>query len=99
LERLETVGIVLGFLDDFEFTESSITLCSGDIIVVYSDGITEAMNADEEEFDEKRLIDIIFKNIDESAENIVKNIELAVNDFAGETPQSDDMTIIVIKRL
>ncbi len=99
LERLEAGGIVLGFLEDFEFIDSSVKINSGDILVIFSDGITEAMNAEEEEFDEKRLIEVIYKNKNENAESIIKNIEHAVNDFAGETPQSDDMTTIVIKRI
>ena len=57
--RLEAIGMMLGFLESFEFQEKEITVHPGDCIVVYSDGITEATNCDGEQFEEDRLIRLI----------------------------------------
>ncbi len=59
--RLEEGGTVLGLFPDFPYTEAQIQLESGDILVAFTDGISEAMNSAEEEFDEERLIEAIRK--------------------------------------
>jgi len=98
VKRIQTSGIVLGFLEDYEFTESFISINSGDCMVIFSDGISEAMNAMEEEFGEERLINLLLDSNNQNAESIVKKIIQSVNEFVGAEPQSDDMTVVVIKR-
>ena len=98
IKRLQTIGIVLGFLDDFEFSESKIKIEKSDTLVVFSDGISEAMDDNEEEFDEHRLLKIISENKNKNAQEITNLIIESVNNFAGDMPQSDDMTLVVIKR-
>ena len=98
IKRLQTLGIVLGFLDDFEFSDSKIKIEKGEILVIFSDGISEAMNKNEEEFDEQRLQKIISENKNKSAKEITHLIIESVNNFTGDMPQSDDMTLVVIKR-
>lgn len=98
LNRLSKGGTVLGFLDDYTFEEDSIKLKKGNAIVIYSDGITEALNEKDEEFGEERLLSVINKNIEQSSKNIVKEVFVAVKAFVNDMPQSDDITIVVIKK-
>lgn len=98
IRRLQSDGIVLGFLESFSFDERQIPFFPGDLFVLYSDGITEAVNDQEEEFGEERLIQIIRENWENSAENVMKKILSAVRIHSGEFPQMDDITLIIIKR-
>ncbi len=95
---LESDGIVLGCLESFSFQEEQMSLSRGDIFVLYSDGITEAFNDREEEFGEKRLIQVVDENRSHTAERIMENILKAVRLHTGDSPQMDDITLIVIKR-
>ena len=96
---LESNGMALGCMETVPFAEEKIPICPGDLLLLYSDGITEAMNADEKEFGEIRLVDIIKENWNESVETIVNKILQAVRLFTGDSPQTDDMTLLIVKRL
>ena len=95
---LEEAGIALSFLEEFSYDEGIISFNPGDILVIYSDGITEAMDAGDEEFGEDRLLELISQNLNESAAGLVDKIITTVNRHAGERHQMDDMTLVVIKR-
>lgn len=96
---LRTGGIMLGALPAMPFEEESIAFNQGDCLVLYSDGITEAENKKEDEFGEERLIKIITQNKEKPANELIDIIFESVNVFAAGFPQSDDMTIVVIKRI
>ena len=96
--RLETGGTVLGIMEDFPYLEDVVTFNPGDILVIYSDGITEAINDTEEQFGEERLLRTISENKDISAEQLVETITSAVRTFVGGIPQADDMTLVVVRR-
>ncbi|MEE9167493.1 MAG: GAF domain-containing SpoIIE family protein phosphatase [Candidatus Neomarinimicrobiota bacterium] len=96
--RLATGGIVLGFMQDSSFEEDSISFAPGDVLVVYSDGVTEAMDAHEEEFGEERLEEVVKDNLDVSSEELIDGIVSAVRSHAGDAPQMDDITLVVVKR-
>jgi sigma-B regulation protein RsbU (phosphoserine phosphatase) len=98
LKRLESAGIVLGCLESFDFQAEQLTLSPGDLFLVYSDGIIEAFNAQEEEFGEERLNRIILENWNDPSEKLLENILQAVSKFTGDAPQTDDITLIIIKR-
>ncbi len=98
INRLQSDGIVLGCLESFSFDERKTPFLPGDLFVLYSDGITEAVNNREEEFGEERLVDVVHANWENSAQNIMNNILDAVRIHAGESPQMDDITLIIIKR-
>jgi len=98
LKRLKTGGIVLGFIEEYNYEEETILLNRDDVLVLISDGITEAMNASEEEFGESRLAEVIQTNREKPAEDIIEHILAAVKLHTGETEQMDDMTVVVIKR-
>ena len=76
----------------------TINIESGEVVVFYTDGVTDALNESEEEFGLQRLINIACLHREQSAEEIVEAIRDAVDEFAGQTPQFDDLTVVVIKR-
>jgi sigma-B regulation protein RsbU (phosphoserine phosphatase) len=96
--RLETGGLVLGCLEDFSYDEDTLRFDPGDSLLVYSDGITESLNANEEEFGEPRLTGLFNEYAPEGAQRIINRIVGAVRAHAGESSQMDDMTLVVIKR-
>jgi serine phosphatase RsbU (regulator of sigma subunit) len=127
-EKLEAGGLMLGMLPGFAYTEIESRMEPGDVLVLYTDGVTEAMGpaptpvpaieasatslAEEPEvddaedddeailpfFEEDRLIENCVTRRHESAEEIRRALLAAIRNFAQEIPQSDDITIVVIKR-
>jgi sigma-B regulation protein RsbU (phosphoserine phosphatase) len=97
--RLTKGGTVLGFMEDYQFEEDSIKLNSGDIITIYSDGITEAFNEKDEEFGEERLLTVLKENLKSTAELLIEKVFEAVRIFVKDEKQSDDITIVVIKKI
>ena len=96
--RLETGGVALGVMEEFSFEEETVPLQPGNVLVVYSDGITEAMDADGEQFGEERLVTLVKEYQHESAADLIEAIITEVKSYSSSTPQVDDMTMIVIKR-
>ena len=93
-----TEGLALGLLPDYEYQQKTVTVEPGETLVLYTDGVTEAMNADEEEFGVDRLQDILAKSHPHEAHAITQLIFDAVDEFAGDTPQSDDVTCLTLCR-
>ena len=98
-ELPHTGGIALGVMPGLEYKESDVTLAKGDTLVLYTDGVSEAMNSEGEEFGMDRFREVFVKNPPSSARVTNEAILQAVNDFAGETPQSDDVTCLVLQRV
>ena len=94
--ELPATGIAMGVLEDAEFVSQKNPFTPGDVVVMYTDGITEAMNAREEMFGEERLYDVIRQTKATSAEQVLGTILEAVKAFTGDYPQSDDITLMVI---
>lgn len=94
---LKAKGIALGVTDDVELQSVKIDLRPGDVLVLYTDGVTEAINNEEEEFGEERLLRVITENRSLPAQMILENILAAINEFAGSRPQHDDITIMVLR--
>ena len=97
-DRLKSGGIMLGAFEDFLFEEDSISFKPGDLLVISSDGISEAMNSNLEQFGEDRLQSVIRNHRNAAPSEIIDSIINAVRSHAGNQPQSDDMTLIVIKK-
>jgi sigma-B regulation protein RsbU (phosphoserine phosphatase) len=97
IEELNLTGVAVGALDDAEYTQQELHLSTGDVIVLYTDGITEAINDREEMFDVPRLIEIIQKMGNSSSQEIADEIIRAVFAFSGTQPQFDDITLMVVK--
>ena len=93
-------NIVAGMFDDFTFTQSTLQLDKGDMLVLFTDGVTEAFNTSGEMFDEKGLETTLKnKGAGKSSHDICQEILKDVNDFSGKEPQSDDITLMAIRRL
>ncbi len=95
LARLQTGGPVLGLLRGAQFEQGSVRLDSGDCLILYSDGIVEAMNARGEEFGEDRLAAVVRENAGTRADEIRDAILNAVDTFMGEAAAHDDRTLVV----
>ena len=96
--ELDVGGLILGFQTDSSYMEGNISFKPEDTLVLFSDGITEAMNENNEEFGEDRLTELITKYKNEDAYKMIDKIMDAVNEFAEGIAQSDDMTLMIIKR-
>jgi sigma-B regulation protein RsbU (phosphoserine phosphatase) len=97
-QELTTPGVLLGAFRDIPLEERQIDLAPGDLLVFYTDGITEAWNATDEMFGQERLRAIVSANACASAEEVCQAVLAALKDFAGNTPASDDITLLVVKR-
>jgi sigma-B regulation protein RsbU (phosphoserine phosphatase) len=98
-EMLQGGGPVLGILSIAPYSEMYAHLDHGDMLVLYSDGVTEANNAAYDEFDEERFIEVLKAHRTLPAAQIVQAVIKAVTDFAAGAPQADDITLLVAKRL
>jgi phosphoserine phosphatase RsbU/P len=97
VERLWTGGTVLGAFDGVGFEEGQATLNEGDLLVVFSDGITEAQNATGEEYGEQRLADLAAARRDETVENIRRDIFDEIDRWTGQADRGDDQTLVILK--
>jgi sigma-B regulation protein RsbU (phosphoserine phosphatase) len=97
LEELLPTGIVLGAVENREYISRTATINPGDIVVMYTDGVTESINAQEEMFGEDRLKAIIRDNAGRSAGGILEKILAGVREFTGDMPQFDDITLLIIR--
>ena len=94
-----TGGVALGVMPDIDFKQNTVTCAPGDILICYTDGVTEAMNADGEEFGLERLREIFQNNIFGDSHEVTQAILDAVSAFAGETAQSDDITCLALRHI
>ena len=91
------INIVLGAFEGMKFQNDKMILDEGDSLVLYTDGVTEAEDVNQAQFGEAKLEQVLGKLEGSSSEHIVNTINTEVHAFAGEAPQSDDITVLVIK--
>ncbi|MBR2207624.1 MAG: SpoIIE family protein phosphatase, partial [Synergistaceae bacterium] len=84
-------------MEDIKFREIEFSLNSGDILYIYTDGVAEATNSAEELYGTDRMIDALNKNADAPIEEILADVKKDVDDFTGDAPQFDDITMLGIK--
>jgi serine phosphatase RsbU (regulator of sigma subunit) len=94
---LEGGGPVLGILPGAPYSEQSMHLNRGDMLVLYSDGVTEATNTEQEEYAEERFIEVLRQHRTEPACAIVEAVTKSLAEFAAGAPQADDITLVVAK--
>jgi phosphoserine phosphatase RsbU/P len=99
IERLDTGGPVIGLMDGCCYRQGRIVLESDDVLVAYTDGISEAMNAADEEWGEERLVDAVSANRLTTARTLIDRIMIAADGFVAGAPQHDDMTLVVVRAL
>jgi sigma-B regulation protein RsbU (phosphoserine phosphatase) len=97
IKFLEEGGIPLGIIEDVSYDEGQIQLVSGDLVLLYTDGVTETMNEKRDIFGLDRLLKIIQRSMDMNAQGVIDNIYQKVINFADGEPQSDDLTLMVLK--
>jgi len=95
--RLEAGGPVVGLLPFAPYTEQALTLEPGDLLVLYTDGISEAMTKDDEEWGEDRMIEAARKVSNKQAGDVLRAIFAAADRFTAGAPQHDDMTMLILK--
>jgi sigma-B regulation protein RsbU (phosphoserine phosphatase) len=100
VERLDQAGgTVVGLLPDCAYEQAEVSLAPGDLLVIYTDGFSEAMNPDLSEWGEERLILAIATCNGFPARDSIASIMQAADAFAAGAPQSDDMTLVILRAL
>jgi serine phosphatase RsbU (regulator of sigma subunit) len=94
---LEVTGIALGMMEGMMYEERTVNLSPGDIVVLYTDGVTEATNSDMEQYGLKRLRLIVQRSRHLSSQGILDNILEDILNFSGDQAQFDDITMIIVK--
>ena len=97
LEELPATGIILGAFENQDYFSRSLVIEPDDVVVMYTDGVTEAIDARDEPFGVPRLNAIIRENARLPAQGILDRILSDLHEFTGDTPQFDDITLLVIK--
>lgn len=95
---LPSRGIALGILPEVSLQEFELELEPGDVLVAYTDGITEAMQADYTEWGLDRFVSLLKQTRGQTAEQIQGAVLSAIDDFVGDAPQSDDLTLWLLRR-
>jgi sigma-B regulation protein RsbU (phosphoserine phosphatase) len=95
---IKAKGIALGIMESIDLEEHALSLAPGDTLLLYTDGVTEATNLEQEFFGEERLGQMAKTVGQRSADEVVKQVAEAVTVFAGGAPQADDITLVALKR-
>jgi len=95
--RLMPTGVALGAASEQEYGAEQVTLLPGDLLVLYTDGVTEAINGSNEEFSEARLMETVLSVREHSSREIIREIRDVIDEHAGGEPQFDDITLMVLK--
>lgn len=90
---------MVGAIDGIEYHESSVQLAKGDALVMFTDGVTEAMDSECREFGEERLESTLATVTSYSCQQIIEAVRADVATFVGEAEQSDDITVLALKRI
>jgi phosphoserine phosphatase RsbU/P len=98
LERLARTGMALGVDDTTGYTDREVQLAPGDLLLLYTDGVTDALS-EQDEFGEARLAELLRQHSTASADVLLAVVEHAVNEFSGPTAPVDDITLVVVRRL
>jgi serine phosphatase RsbU (regulator of sigma subunit)/pSer/pThr/pTyr-binding forkhead associated (FHA) protein len=99
VEYLDGGGPVLGILSIANYSEYRARLEQGDVLAIYSDGVTEATNGVQEEFGDDRFAEVLKASRQKSAAEIVATVNQALTDFAAGSPPADDITLVVARRI
>jgi len=97
IERLDAGGLPLGIQPNVDYASAEVTLVSGDWLIIFTDGLVEAVNGAGEEYGEQRMIAVLNANTGFAPDLLLDRMMLDVNAFVGSTPQHDDITCMLIK--
>jgi len=96
-QLLEQGGLLLGMFPDMKYEIEEVSLKPGDWLILYTDGVNEAINEQDEEFGTERIEMIVRKNMGNSAQEMLDALLFEIRAFANNVPQSDDITMVIIK--
>lgn len=99
IEMLDSSGLPLGLMSFAEYETGTARLDNGDMLFIYSDGVSEANNLNEDEFGMDRLKAVLSANVGRSASGIRDKVESALSDFTGTAAPNDDITLVIVKKL
>jgi phosphoserine phosphatase RsbU/P len=94
--RLEVGGAVVGLLEKSLYEQAAVTIAPGDILVAFTDGVSEAMNGADEEWGEEQLLEAVRKSAELAASEIITHVMAAADRFVAGAKQHDDMTLVVL---
>jgi sigma-B regulation protein RsbU (phosphoserine phosphatase) len=97
VRRLECGGPIVGLFETATYDEETVTLVKGDWLIVFSDGVSEAMSLTAEEYEEERIVKCVEKNIALEPRRMLEALFTDVRDFTRGAPQSDDITAMVLR--
>jgi serine phosphatase RsbU (regulator of sigma subunit) len=98
IEEIISDSYVLGLFDFASYQVRTLHLCKGDVLVVYSDGVTDALNQQDEMFGEERLVSIIRQHATAGSHELKQKLLSAVEDFTQGEPQTDDITFVIVEK-
>ena len=98
VEQLESGGFPLGIMPMAEYEVGQIQLAESEALVIYSDGVSEAVNLKDEEFGMERLSQVVSENLQKSASGLRDKVEFALSSFTQTAPANDDITLVIVKR-
>jgi phosphoserine phosphatase RsbU/P len=97
IERLDVGGLPLGIQPDVKYESASVALATGDWLVIFTDGLVEAVNAHDNEYGETRLLSAIEMAVSTTPSEMLKRLMAELDLFVGSTPQHDDVTCMLLK--
>ena len=98
IERLVSDLFALGMFDSASYQSCPLHLCQGDILTVYSDGLTDARNQQDEMFGEERLLTLIRQEAPSGSQALEQQLLKAIEEFTQGEPQTDDITFVVVEK-
>jgi sigma-B regulation protein RsbU (phosphoserine phosphatase) len=98
VQELIRTGMPLGITDDENWEQACVQMAPGDVLVLYTDGVTEARNVQGEFYGERRLLESLRADLQRPARDIQQAVISDTNRFVGDAPQSDDIALAVIVR-
>jgi sigma-B regulation protein RsbU (phosphoserine phosphatase) len=96
--ELDPGGVMIGAFPSMEWEQKRVTMEPGDVLVAFTDGVTEATRGDETQYGEERLRKLLLENRDMEPSDLCARIKQDINTFVEEAPQSDDITTLILKR-
>jgi phosphoserine phosphatase RsbU/P len=97
IERLDVGGLPLGIQPDAKYESATVSLAPGDWLIIFTDGLVEAVNANDEEFDEPRLLSALEAGVSTTPPELLARLMASLDLFVGSTPQHDDVTCLLVK--
>ncbi len=98
-EMLDSADLLIGAVPDITYHQSSVEVESGDLLILYTDGVTETFSDKNEQFGAERLKEVIKNNSAADLEEIINTVKSELVTFSGNSPQADDVTLLIIRKM